>query len=254
MMPVANDYTIGDGLNVAGHRWVRTTSGADSVFGSGQDNQRKAITVKIDHNINAAHRLSGTYSYESNYSSGAEPTWPNAFGGAVVRKPQTFTTTLTSTLRPTLLNEFRVGLSRTETHNQEPLANSKTGQQMADLLDSLMSTKGWENYDGFPLVIGPGAGQASFVPDVWSAGGAAGASNPYGSRGILESTWGGVDPRWTFADTMTWIRGSHSFKGGVEVRLAQSKQDSNGWAQFIRSSNTFPYVQGGNTPILRRRV
>lgn len=248
MMPVANDYTIGDGLNVAGHRWVRTTSGADSVFGSGQDNQRKAITVKIDHNINAAHRLSGTYSYESNYSSGAEPTWPNAFGGAVVRKPQTFTTTLTSTLRPTLLNEFRVGLSRTETHNQEPLANSKTGQQMADLLDSLMSTKGWENYDGFPLVIGPGAGQASFVPDVWSAGGAAGASNPYGSRGILESTWGGVDPRWTFADTMTWIRGSHSFKGGVEVRLAQSKQDSNGWAQFIRSSNTFPYVQGGNTP------
>ena len=35
----------------------------------------------------------------------------NGFGGFLDRKPQTFTVALTSTLRPTLLNEFRFGLA-----------------------------------------------------------------------------------------------------------------------------------------------
>ena len=72
--------------------------------------------MKIDHNINEAHRISGTYSYETNDGEDGEALWPeHSYGGIVLRKPQTFTATLTSTLRPTLLNEFRVGVSRTAT-------------------------------------------------------------------------------------------------------------------------------------------
>ena len=35
----------------------------------------------------------------------------SGYGGYLDRKPQTFTATLTSTLKPTLLNEFRFGLA-----------------------------------------------------------------------------------------------------------------------------------------------
>jgi len=82
------------------------------------DSSRTSITVKLDHNLSSAHRLSGTYSYERSFSDGeGEPTWPkpNGYGGAIDRKPQTFTGTLTSTLKPTLLNEFRMGWPITTT-------------------------------------------------------------------------------------------------------------------------------------------
>ena len=130
MMPATNDYSVGDGLNAAGHAWTRTLQGSDTVFGSGEDNERKSITIKVDHNINNAHRASGTYTYETDFGEDAYRTWPNGFGGAVDRQPQSFTVTLTSTLRPTLLNEFRMGRSASRTHTNEPLNNPKTGAQM----------------------------------------------------------------------------------------------------------------------------
>ena len=77
-----------------------------------------------------------------------------------------------------------------------------------------------------------------------------GASNPFGSRGDLPSTWGDHDYRWTFADTVTWTKGAHSFRGGAEVRITHANMDQNGWGQFSDSSNTFPFVQGGDTGIL----
>ncbi len=248
LMPLPNDYYSGDGLNVADLKWLRTVKGNDTVFGTGMDNGRKAITVKLDHNLNSANRISGTYSYETDQASAAEASWPNVgLSGVTSRKPQIFSVSFTSTLRPTLLNEFRAGLSYNEAHNIEPVSNPQTGNQMKDVLQSLMPTKDFPKWSGLPVVIAPGSGGTMFTPDNWSIGFATGISNPFGSRGDLEATWGDKDTRWTYADTMSWTRGSHSFKGGAEVRLTRSKQDSNGWAQFTRSSDTFPFVQGGNT-------
>jgi hypothetical protein len=258
IMPKANDFysggigAWGDGLNVADFKWTRTTPGQDTVYGTGEDNQRKSFTVKLDHNLSSKSRLSGTLSYETDDATAAENSWPNpaSYGGTTARKPITFTTNFTSTLRPTLLNEARVGLAYNASHNLEPTSGNNSAKEKA-LLQQLMPTSGWSNWNGLPIVIGPGSGYEFFGPDTFSAGyptypyQSTFPSGPYGSRGDLEGAWGDHDYRWTFADTLTWTKGAHSFRGGAEVRITHSNQDSNGWAQFSYSSNTFPYVQGG---------
>ena len=113
------------------------------------------------------------------------------------------------------------------------------------MLESLNEGVSLPNYNGQPLVIGLGAGIAEFATDSFTASWVSDSSHPYGSRGNLPSTWGGSDPRWSFSDTITWTRGAHSFKGGFDMRFANSWQDSNGAAGFIDSTNTFPSVKGG---------
>jgi len=253
IMPKANDYYIGDGLNVGDLRWIRVQPGQDTVYGIGEDNERKSITVKIDHNLSERQRLSGTLSYEKDSASAAESGWPDGFAGITPRKPYTFTVALTSTLRPTLLNEAHFGMAYNEMHNTDPLNHPGTGDAMKALLQTLLPTANFPNWKGLPVAVGPGSGGMAFVSDTYSSnatgsGNAYGISNPMGGRGDLEATWGDKDRRWTMSDTITWTKGSHSFKGGAEYRLTRSKQDTNGWAQFTNSSNTYPYVQGGNTP------
>jgi hypothetical protein len=247
IMPKANEYYIGEGLNVGNLRWIRTQPGQDTVYGIGEDNERKAITAKLDHNLNQSHRLSGTFSYEKDSASAAESAWPSGFAGITPRKPYTFTVAVTSTLRPTLLNEAHFGMAYNEMHNTDPLNHPDTGDKMKALLQTLLPTANFPNWKGLPVAVGPGSGCMAFVSDTYSMP-SCGISNPMGGRGDLEATWGDKDRRWTMSDTMTWTKGSHSFKGGAEYRLTRSKQDTNGWAQFTGSSNTYPYVQGGNTP------
>ncbi len=257
LMPKANDFygggngSWGDGLNVADLKWTRSLPGQDTVYGSGEDNGRKSITVKLDHNLSAKHRLSGTFSWEHDLATTAENWWPmpSSYGGNIDRNPITFTANFTSTLRPTLLNEFRVGLAYNASHNLDPTAGSNAKQEDA-LLQQLMPTSGWPNWNGKTVAIGPGSGFFFFGPDWYSASMAppyqtTGSSSPLGSRGILASGWGDHDYRWTFADTVTWTKGTHSFRGGAEIRITHSNQDANGWGQFYYSSNTFPYAQGG---------
>jgi hypothetical protein len=272
MMPKANDFyggglgSWGDGLNVADLKWTRTTPGQDTVYGVGEDNQRQSITVKLDHNLNAKNRLSGTFGWEKDTATDNEFTWPMpySYGGNDLRRPITFTVNFTSTLRPTLLNEARVGLWYNASHTEDATTADHGPQELA-LLQQLLPTSSWSNWKGLPVVVGPGNGYFAFTPDFWSVfneyntnnGLAAnslfqmpGASNPFGSRGDLPSTWGDHDYRWTFADTVTWTKGAHSFRGGAEVRITHANMDQNGWGQFSDSSNTFPFVQGGDTGIL----
>ena len=254
-MPLPNNYQRGDGLNLAAHRWTRRGNGGATIFGGSlYDDNRKAITVKIDHNINAEHRASGTIGYETNYGDDAERVWPESaggYGGLIERKPVTFTLALTSTLKPTLLNEFRMGMHRTDTMTYEPLGNPQTGNKMSavllDLIDTTNSSK-FPRYNGFELVAGPGANLAA------PTGSAAGTnllfhpqgnnSAPFASRGIMPVTWGGQDYRWTFGDTMTWLWGAHAFKGGFEYRTQKSFQRNNG-AISGSTGNTVASIRGG---------
>jgi AraC-like DNA-binding protein len=142
LMPSVNNYEVGDGLNVAGNKWVRRTSGGDNVLGLGEDNQRKQINVKIDHNFSTKHRLSANYSHEKDTAEDNFKTWSNAYGGAVLRKPQLVNVSFTSTLRSNLLNEFRFGMSRSESFTYSALANPDTGSEMKALMETLWPAMG----------------------------------------------------------------------------------------------------------------
>jgi len=251
-MPLPNNFsgaTGTDGLNTATYRWqIPFVATGANIFGAGNPD-RKSITVKIDHNINNNHRVSGTYTRESFFSNdilgiGSYGYWPEAnggYGGTIERKPQTFVASLTSTLLPTLLNEARFGLSLSDTWTYDPLDNKRHGDKMRQVLVDLMSPDQYTQ--GVLAQIGAGEGTFLFHTD------AANPSHPLGGRGQIDASWGGKDPRWTISDTVTWMKGHHSFKGGIEYRRQSSTQEYMGLRAFTNDGGVahMPAIYGGLT-------
>jgi outer membrane receptor protein involved in Fe transport len=71
------------------------------------------------------------------------------------------------------------------------------------------------------------------------------------------ATYGGNDNRWTITNNFTWMKGTHSFKVGGDVRLTKSYQESDGNRQtgsgfvlagtYTENALTMPVVFGGFT-------
>ncbi|MCL2877780.1 MAG: TonB-dependent receptor, partial [Acidobacteria bacterium] len=178
--------------------------------------------------------ISGTYSYEHHRIDDSWPDWPQEFGGyggSMSRKPQSFMVNLISTLRPTLLNEFRFGLTRPQAYTENPI-EGPNGDAIREIVRQLLPTGSGSQYFGgtkaqdLDILFSPGEGLSAFHNDATYVS-AAETSHPYGG-GYIRDSWGGWDPRWTIADTMTWLKGSHAFKAGVEYRRQTSNQDATG--------------------------
>ena len=125
------------------------------------DSARKSITVKIDHNLSQQHRLSGTYSYEKAapmVRMSLHGRRAPGYGGYLLRKPQTFTASLTSTLKPTLLNEFRFGLAYNMNRTMTPLNNPATGKIGAGNAGAHSDRRVAEHWTGLPVLVAPGSG------------------------------------------------------------------------------------------------
>src|SRR5438034_6167578 len=101
-----------DGLNTAVHRWTRHTV-AGPAGGNGENvdaYQRRQFNIKIDHHFNQNHTLTGTFIRETHYTdNNLVQFWPTGWGGEIREYPKVITAQLTSTLSPTLLNEFKWG-------------------------------------------------------------------------------------------------------------------------------------------------
>jgi hypothetical protein len=217
-MPIPNAYNIlgqGDGLNTAVLRWVRRNHGADNLFGAGGDieNARKQINVKIDHNFNQRHRINGSYSYESDISDDAAlPGWPNGYFGADFRYPQVLSVNFVSTLKSTLLNEARFGMSRTG-------ANTVGAPERADIGATVR--KGLLQVNGQPVFTN-------------FANGVAGVNLLSSSYGVADGILYGsheVSPRWIYGDSLSWTKGKHAFKFGGEYRWSGTKSSNQGSVQ-----------------------
>jgi hypothetical protein len=232
MMPAPNNYDIGDGLNTAGHRWSRTLKGADNLFGVGEDTYRRQINVRIDHNFNDKHRINGSWSWEKSWADDNFRTWPNGYGGKSERRPQVLTVNFVSSVKPTLLNEFRFGMSRTGSNIFSPYTNPDTGSTVQELLPKTGA--------GVPVIVGLGQGDFGFTP-----GSGNGSSNFYGGRGILSYAGKDTSPRWSFGDTMSWTKGKHSLRFGGDFRRASSKAENAWTGPFFAGYNSYPYAQGG---------
>ena len=98
VMPLPNNYEVGEGLNTAGFRWVKRVQGGTNRFGFGQADVRKQLNVKIDHNFDARNKINAGWSYERTHSDYATRVWPTGFDGIAHRTPQVLTANFTSTL------------------------------------------------------------------------------------------------------------------------------------------------------------
>jgi hypothetical protein len=109
-------------------------------------------------------------------------------------------------------------------------------------MQELVPTSGWSDWTGLPVAVTPGSGTFNFPANLPSG-------NVFGGRLAAPATWGSKDYRWTIGDTVTWTRGSHSFKFGGEARLTKANSELNGAAGFgsVDSPVWFPMVWGGNS-------
>ena len=256
-MPPANNFEItGDGLNLAAYRWhVPFVGTGANVYGQGGDPDRKSITFKIDHNINNDHRLSGTFTKEyfftndvnGSYAPGGWPSQYGGYNGDVIRRPFNFLFSLTSTLRPTLLNELRFGMNRSNTWTHNPIdSHTEVNQVLADLMNMSYS-------QGVQTIVGAGEGQFLFHVDQNTAGT---SSHPIASRNMLAASWGGHDPRYTISDTVTWMKGTHSIKGGFEYRKQSSVMEYSGMKSIAAGGGALmnmPTIWGGTTTLTLNR-
>ncbi|MCL2878309.1 MAG: TonB-dependent receptor, partial [Acidobacteria bacterium] len=195
----------------------------------------------IDHNLSDTHRLSGTYTIEKNEGEDGGVAWPeNSYIGRNWRKPQSLTLSLTSTLKPTLLNEFRFGYNRMTGYVMSSIDASDG--KLAPILNDLAASMSFPKYNSdAPVVIS--YDDLQFGP-ILGFQGTMSVSHPYMSRGLMNDTWGGTDNSYNFTDTVTWMKGAHSFKGGVTLKINQAWYSQNGAKSG--SGPYIPAIRGGD--------
>jgi len=245
-MPKANYFGIPsgaltpDGLNTASVRWLRGTggnAGALTTQGTGDSWARKQINVKIDHNFNSNHKLSGSYTLERNFAEAGLTNWPNGYNGDIIRNPHVLATNFTSTLGSNLINEAKVGLRYNNTEGRMAFEGSNA-DKVQDILKMVTggADPGYTRDTGaiYPAVFRAGVpGTSSY-----NFSGASSLFNMDGSHN------GNRSILYNYADTLSWTRGKHAFKFGTEIRPTTSRGFTN-VPQF-----SMPRVNGGSGPNL----
>ena len=170
--PLPNSFIVGDGLNTAGYQWLQPAF-----------SNRDQYTAKVDHYFTPSHHLNVVFTREVDSFTNSAPTFPGEPADANAFITSYFVSLgFTSTLRPTLLNEVRVGFQHPD--------NNEYGSERAPQQSQLYPvSNGWKFTPGLSTF-------SSGIP----------GNNDFDQ----------VDPVYTFADTMTWIRGRHSFRWGAE--------------------------------------
>jgi hypothetical protein len=201
LTPLPNNFLLGDGLNTAGFTWQR-----NSPF------PRTQWDFRIDHYFTPSERLAINFTHEnSDNPNGNQPApFPGVPGGTLTSYVRIFSLNLSSSLRPNLINEFRGGFNRPNQQYRAPWDLRGTG-----FLPTLA---------GIPNQLG----SSTFT-------------SPYGNNNnptALIGPYGRITPVYQAADSISWLKGRHSWKTGLEVWDIVS----NGFNAF----NVTPRVNLGN--------
>src|SRR5262245_24931479 len=212
-MPQPNDWTVGDGLNTAGIRWQRRIAGEDGATGDTQTTNRNQYNVHFDYQLNNKNKVSYSLTKENNWGVTGQtglPDWPGGYFGEIRRDPSFSTASWTSTISPTIVNEFRWGRK----------VDSWLGMQPTDLNccqggvfdTSKLTSLAKEVFAAFPQIDGQ---RFAVLQDPTVGGDFARArQNPRFNSSPLSQ----------FADTLSLTRGSHSFQAGFDATYSSSGQ------------------------------
>ena len=209
LMPRANIFDVGDGLNTAGYRWVRrghNNANFGLATGTSTDTDRKQINAKIDHNFNSRNKAAFNYSYEwldGDYLQSTANAWPGGYTSQVIRRPQVMTLNFTSTLSSTLLNEARFGFRQNRHVIWAPW--EVTDPEKRKVPESFLLKGG----QGFPI---------SYAP---AAVGAMSANNFSCLTNCAQQ--GNKTPLYNYGDTVSLTKGKHGFKMGGDLRITYTR-------------------------------
>ncbi len=184
--------------------------------------------IRIDHNLTENERLTFRYIHDSWGTVNQGPLWGvynNTFDNTNTNftGPTTsFVSKLTSTITPTLLNEFVA--SYTADHIF-----------LTEINNVSIPSGGIDLTPLFPAEFN----LANKIP-AFSVGNTAGTV--YGNNGFSVDTgyfpWKNANPTYTYRDIMTSIRGNHSMFFGAYVAFAQKNQQSTADIQGLLSYST----------------
>lgn len=200
--PLPNYWYTGDGLNTAGFQWRRPDF-----------DDTNHVTARIDHEFTQKERLNFTYTYEKETAS--DYFEPKAYPGSPpddwLNRNTMIALALQSTLKPNVLNEFRLGVFRPRFRFYSPWE-----------LPGGTDPKYMPSTNGYPYAIA-----------------AAGMSNVVQ---VDNDPQGRISPVYQFTDNISWIRGTHAFAAGAELRFISS----NGFNSF--SSMPIARIGAGGAP------
>jgi hypothetical protein len=248
LMPMPNDFSnLGpgsvDGLNVANYRSLRHFTGLNNLFAVGEGTgERKQINLRGDHVFNQSHKLNASVTYERVDSDDVVAGLPGTWANKHYTRPFVLTSGVTSTLSASMVNEARFGYKVTGSNVIAPwdrLENEELG--INEYLPQPVN-----GFKILPDVMGA-VGLCNPITGARPTGGQCSQGNPAGSN--LTATARDKTPSWTYADTLSWAMGTHSFKVGGEVRFNASRtQFSSPGNVFFTNSKMPVVVAGGSAP------
>lgn len=189
---------------------------------------RNNFDVRVDHKINDKDNAFARFSYENQPSFIPSPfnnllDGGGFFDGDEDNSYRSLALSEVHLFKPNLINEFRAGYNRINSHRYQLNANTNISAQL-----------------DFPNVpFGPNNGG---LPNITFGDGTAGI----GSSTYLPSIE--KQNSFVFTDNLTWIRGHHSLKFGTEVRIEQftifQPAESRGFLTFGNDFTDNPAAPG----------
>jgi hypothetical protein len=111
--PEPNDFTVGDGLNIAGYR-----------FDALADVRQQRVATRVDHSLNAQHQLFFRFNWEhtdaTDALNGAEMSYPDELSGTYVNNSWAIAVGSDWTISPRMVNELRIGYVRPKVELKRP--------------------------------------------------------------------------------------------------------------------------------------
>lgn len=173
-------------------------------------------TMKFDHVFSSAHRVSGSWNNGFNTDNGPFARLPHPISSTRASNPGAGQNTVRFSedwvISPTLLNHFAAGFTR----QKQLLVADEQGGGWAEKL----GLRGVNN-GAFPLV---------FIDPF----------DPWANNQDLLST---ISATWAFADSLSWVKGKHNLKFGVDYRRYQNnfrQGERSGSFTFSRNETAFP--------------
>jgi Carboxypeptidase regulatory-like domain/TonB dependent receptor len=211
-MPLPNNFRVGDGLNTAGYNWNYSEPINFQIYEG-----------RVDYLFNENERMSLVLNHQNydSYNVAYPPRFPLSAGNDDPTETTQYSLALTSVLRSNLLNEIRIGVYRIRTIvdttyvTAAKASESPTSPGGAALL---AQTAGGQPYN------------LQFSSNITSLLAPSSASNR-------------ATPVYQYGDTMTWIKGRHSFKYGIEFRYISNEGDN------AVNQTPLAYIGAGSVPV-----